>query len=133
AVVGVEPSTPSIRPYAPPAPTGGTKAFVVVEPERPAIKAATFTAVPAALAPIAAQPQPGKSLPGAQYKLPTDMGGDIVIRTELPGVDLVFTRESEGQLFDPIRAENQARPGAQRVTFPDRGVVTREKYAARNF
>jgi len=84
-------------------------------------------------APSATQQPFTKPAPGSQYKVPTDMAGDIVIRTELPGVDLVFTRESESQLFDTIRAENQARPGAQRVTFPERGIVTREKYAARTF
>lgn len=130
-------STPSIVtwPANDPSPSapGGVKGFVVQQTDPPFIRTATFTASPAPAIPRTVQPQVLKQVPILQYKPAPEGGADIIIRTELPGVDLVFTRESEAQLFDTIRAENQARPGAQRVTFPERGVVTREKYAARSF
>jgi hypothetical protein len=58
---------------------------------------------------------------------------DFVIRTEPPGRDRLFQRLSEDQFFDTIRQENQARPGAQRVYFPERLPVSREPFVARNF
>ena len=112
---------------------GAAKALMMPQPAAPGINTVTFTHPPVTEMQSAAASQIAKQAYGGKAKLPVDGGSDLVIRTELPGVDLIFTREAENQLFDTIRAENQARPGAQRVIFPERGQVTRDKYAGRNF
>lgn len=57
----------------------------------------------------------------------------FTIRTELPGFERQFQRWSEDQFFEALRLEAQTRVGAQRVYFPERVPVSREKYKGRQF
>jgi hypothetical protein len=56
---------------------------------------------------------------------------DFSIRTELPGADVLFRRESENQVFERIRQEG-TRPGGPRVIFPER-FVTKQEFQPRQF
>jgi hypothetical protein len=96
------------------------------------IKTVSFTPLPivAPKAPVpliqAAQLQP--KLP----KTPTEPEVDFKVRTQLPEPDLLFRRESEEQALERIRQEN-TRPGAPRVIFPEKAAVSKQPYEPRDF
>jgi len=51
-----------------------------------------------------------------------------IIRTELPGPQRLFMRESEAQFYDRIRQETKNDKGAVPAIFPEEMPLTKEKY-----
>lgn len=76
------------------------------------------------IVPIAAQMPP---------RGPGDDRMDAYVRTELPGPQRLFQRESEGQFFERIAQDMKKQPGATRAIFPESPVISKEKYAPRRF
>lgn len=56
---------------------------------------------------------------------PQDEGADIFVRTELPGPQRLFTRESESQFYDRIRHEVKKQPGAGPAIFPEEAPISK--------
>lgn len=54
------------------------------------------------------------------------------IRTELPGPQRLFMRESEAQFFDRL-AQNMKKADGTRAIFPEEPVVSKQAYRPRNF
>jgi hypothetical protein len=73
--------------------------------------------------PIAYQPQP------KDKKAPVEGNMEYLVRTELPGPQLLFSRESEAQFYDRIR--NKAKQtGTGPAIFPEEPVVSKESYTS---
>jgi hypothetical protein len=62
---------------------------------------------------------------------PGDDEGGLVIRTDVPGLDLLTQRLAEDDVFEKWRKEYQGRPGTQRIYFPIEEPVSREPYTGR--
>jgi hypothetical protein len=59
-------------------------------------------------------------------------GEDSYVRTELPGPQRLFARDSEAQFFDRIRLEMKKQPGG-RAIFPEEPIISKEPPRARQF
>ena len=57
----------------------------------------------------------------------------IDVRTELPGPQRLFSRESEEAFFDRIAQEMRKHPGASRAIFPESSIISHEPYKRREF
>jgi hypothetical protein len=101
--------------------------------EEPRVKTVVFAPPPAGQVRSKTDALTAGQLPAGRARLPADSDVEFTIRTELPGQDALFRRDSESQVFERIRLEAEARPGAQRVTFPERVPVSREPYTPRQF
>jgi hypothetical protein len=99
--------------------------------EEPRLKAAAFTSSPAGQIPNVTNALGQRQPPRPKYS--ADGEPEFTVRTDLPGNDLLFRRESEDQMFDRIRLEAHTQPGGQRVTFPERVPVSREPWTPRQF
>jgi hypothetical protein len=55
------------------------------------------------------------------------------IRTELPGPQRLFSRESENAFFERISVEFSKQPGMNRAIFPESAVLSREPHKPREF
>jgi hypothetical protein len=68
-----------------------------------------------------------------QWQKPADDGMDDFIRTELPGPQRLFMRESEAQFYERLAQKAKKTPGATRAIFPPQEPVSKEKYTPRRF
>ena len=62
----------------------------------------------------------------------TGEGDDSYVRTELPGPQRLFRRDSEAQFFDRLRVAQKKEPGV-RTIFPDEPVISKEPWKPRNY
>ena len=58
---------------------------------------------------------------------------ELTIQPELLGVDRVFRLESEAALNERMRQEGKSKIPAEKITFPDEPVVSREAYPGRHW
>ena len=58
-----------------------------------------------------------------------DESADLVVRTELPGPQRLFTRESEAQFYERVRQEVKKQVGANPPIFPEQMAITKERYS----
>lgn len=88
-----------------------------------------YREAPAKVVPVAAQP----IVPvGAKRPAQGDEFDATFIRTELPGPQRLFMRDSETQFFERL-ARNVKKKDGTRALFPEETVVSKETYKPRNF
>ncbi len=57
-----------------------------------------------------------------------DEAGEYYVRTELPGPQRLFMRESEAQFYDRIRQDLKRQQGTGPAIFPEEPIISRESY-----
>ena len=65
------------------------------------------------------------------FRNPGDEPGTV--RTELPGPQRLFLRQSEAQFFDRIAQDMKKQQGGTRAIFPEAPVISKEKYSPRRY
>lgn len=58
---------------------------------------------------------------------------DPIVRTDLPGPQRLFLRESEAQFFERLAQDMKKQKGGGRAIFPEDIVISKEPYKPRNF
>jgi hypothetical protein len=76
--------------------------------------------------------QPNPILPIVAQRVPAEERLETNVRTELPGPQRLFLRESEAQFFDRL-AQEMKRQGGTRAIFPETPVLSKEPYQPRCF
>lgn len=94
-----------------------------VAPSAPA--RANYNEAPVPTAPAITQVQ--------RVRAPGEDRVEPYVRTELPGPQRLFTRESEADFFDRISKEMLKQPGMNRAVFPESSILSREPYKRRDF
>lgn len=77
--------------------------------------------------------QPVPALPAMQGIKPTDDRMEGYIRTELPGPQRLFMRDSEQAFLERIAQEAKKTPGSQRAIFPESPIISKEKHQPRRW
>jgi hypothetical protein len=98
------------------------------------IKTISFTKPAAPMREVitpAFQAQPAQPRPKGGPTLP-ESKVEFQVRTDLPTPDILFRRDSEAPVLERIRQES-ARPGGQRIIFPEKTPVSKEPYTPRDF
>jgi hypothetical protein len=135
-----------LPPYQPPAPIQPTPRSAPVQPvsaqSMPMPTARSAPIQPTAVHNVSFTPAKAVAAPAALTLSQFPKAGppktatsesevDFAIRTDLPGPDLLFRRESEDQVFERIRQEG-TRPGGPRIIFPER-FITKQEFQPRQF
>ncbi len=90
-----------------------------------------FVPIPAlpVQAPVAPQPVAQPAMPPVAQPRPEATADFITLRSELPGYQRLFNRESEAQFYERIRQDAKRNPGSIPALFPaDEPIVSRESY-----
>ena len=100
--------------------------FVPAQPRTPSgVAPASYTEpMPAKVVQVVAQAPRGPDAAEEPY---------LRLRTELPGPQRLFMRDSESQFFDRIAQDMKKQRGGARAVFPDPVVLSKEPFRPRNF
>jgi hypothetical protein len=100
----------------------------------PLLPSAPATASPSVYTETTQPIEPAKTAqPSPRRRTTVDERAASTARTELPGPNRLFQRESEEEFFERIAQEMKAQSGSVRAIFPESSVVTKASYQPRAF
>lgn len=78
--------------------------------------------------PMVYQPPQGKNGAPPRVLASANEAADSFVRTELPGPQRLFMRESEAQFYERVRQEVKRRPGDGPAIFPQEPIISKASY-----